>query len=431
MKSHAITEEVVKPWNDAPNPRARFAYFLPYLVIFLGLSGGIIQCYFSWRNVRIDRSPLCIVMDENFDDENAVFGPNGSFMREVNMDGFGNGEFEMTTASQNNSFVKDGFLYIVPTLTSDEIGQAAVLDGAVYNITGCTFNQTAPNNGFITSGGQTFFDVDGYNRACSAVSNATAGTIINPVQSARLTTQGKASIKFGRVEIRAKMPNGYLWPALWMLPRDSVYGSWPLSGMFFDVVCRSFVGEIDIVESRGNGIRYTARGSNSVQGTLNWGPAPQLNGAQFSYSWWTDKRKSFGADFHTYLLEWTEDFLRISVDSRLHTLLDFRFNKPFFDRGDFPEIVFNGSSLAPLQNPWANGTNATPFDQEFYLIMNVAVGSTNGWFPEAQGNKPWLDRSGTPMRDFIDAQAQWYPTWPLNVQDRAMVVDYVRMWKHC
>jgi beta-glucanase (GH16 family) len=204
-----------------------------------------------------------------------------------------------------------------------------------------------------------------------------------------------------------------------MLPRDNVYGPWPLSG------------EIDIVESRGNGIRYTARGSNSVQGTLNWGPAPQLNGAQFSYSWWTDKRKSFGSDFHTYLLEWTEDFLRISVDSRLHTLLDFRFNKPFFQRGNFPQVVFNGSSLAPLQNPWTNGTNATPFDQEFYLIMNVAVGGTNGWFPEAQGNKPWLDRSGTPMRDFASAEAKWYPTWPTNVQDRAMVVDYVKMWKHC
>jgi len=114
----------------------------------------------------------------------------------------------MTTASQNNSFVKDGFLYIVPTLTSDSIGNNAIFDGTVYNITGCTFNQTRPNNGFITENGATFFDEAGYLQACSAVSNRTAGTVINPVQSARINTKGKASIRYGRVEIKAKMPNG-------------------------------------------------------------------------------------------------------------------------------------------------------------------------------------------------------------------------------
>jgi hypothetical protein len=122
-----------------------------------------------------------------------------------------NGEFEMTTASRNNSFIQDGMLYIVPTLTSDNIGADAVFDGAVYNITGCTFNDTRPDNGYITDWqtGERVFDWDSYYRSCSAVSNATAGTVINPVQSARLTTRKSASIKFGKVEIRAKMPNGY------------------------------------------------------------------------------------------------------------------------------------------------------------------------------------------------------------------------------
>lgn len=114
----------------------------------------------------------------------------------------------MTTASTNNSFVQDGMLYIVPTLTSDNIGNGAVLDGTVYNITGCTFNITSPNNGYITEGGVTFFDWASYYQSCSAVSNRTAGTLINPVQSARITTRFSANIKFGRVEIRAKMPTG-------------------------------------------------------------------------------------------------------------------------------------------------------------------------------------------------------------------------------
>ena len=86
------------------------------------------------------------------------------------------------------------------------IGNAAVLDGAVYNITDCTFNITAPNNGTLNGR----FDEAGYLAACSAASNATLGTVINPVQSAKLSTRNSASIRYryGRVEIRAKMPNG-------------------------------------------------------------------------------------------------------------------------------------------------------------------------------------------------------------------------------
>lgn len=95
-----------------------------------------------------------------------------------------------------------------------------------------------------------------------------------------------------------------------MLPKESVYGDWPRSG------------EIDIVESRGNGLRYTARGNNYVQGALNWGPTPQLNMVQKSYSWWSDKRKGFNEGFHTYSLEWTDKFLYVvSVLALLSILL--------------------------------------------------------------------------------------------------------------
>ncbi|KAF9053306.1 ectomycorrhiza-upregulated GH16 glucan endo-1,3-beta-glucosidase precursor [Panaeolus papilionaceus] len=427
MKSHMLNvaegEKLPKPWLDKPNPRAKFSYWIVWITIFIGIAGGAVQCYFTYTRVPLDRRPLCLSFEETFDDNNEarVFGEGGSFFREVNMDGFGNGEFGMTTASTNNSFIRDGMLYIVPTLTADNIGTDAVFDGTIYNITGCTFNQTAPDNGFIIDQmGQRVFDEASYLSSCSAVSNRTAGTVINPVQSARMSTRYSASLRYGRVEVRAKMPNGdWLWPAIWMLPKDEVYGPWPRSG------------EIDIVESRGNGIRYTARGSNYVQGSLNWGPTPELNGVSKSYSWWTEKRKSFASGFHTYALEWTPDFLRIYVDTRLHTLLDFRFNKPFFQRGDFPDTIFNGSSLVPLGNPWINGTNATPFDQDFYLILNVAVGATSGWFPDFQGDKPWLDRAQSPQRDFAKNIAQWYPTWPQKVEDRAMIVDSVKMWKHC
>lgn len=54
------------------------------------------------------------------------------------------------------------------------------------------------------------------NSKCAVHSNATLGTMINPVQSARLTTSGKKTIKYGRVEVIAKLPKGdWLWPAIW------------------------------------------------------------------------------------------------------------------------------------------------------------------------------------------------------------------------
>jgi len=63
--------------------------------------------------------------------------------------------------------------------------------------------------------------------------------------------------------------------------------------------------------------------------------------------------------------------------------------------------------------------------------MNVGVGSTNGWFPDGQAEKPWLNQAQNPARDFITAIDKWYPTWPTTVEDRPMIVDYVKMWKHC
>jgi beta-glucanase (GH16 family) len=203
-----------------------------------------------------------------------------------------------------------------------------------------------------------------------------------------------------------------------MLPTVNTYGPWPVSG------------EIDIVEARGNAISYPRQGSNVVRGSLNWGPLTWINKVSLTYGWWSMRRASYGSEFHTYTLEWTDKFLRIYVDTRLHHMMDIRFNIPFFQRGQFPPVVQNGSDYIALKNPWANGTMAAPFDHKFYLILNVAVGGTNGWFPDGAGDKPWLDGSSTAMRDFAMSRDKWYPTWSNN-DDRAMIVDYVKMWEVC
>jgi len=112
-------------------------------------------------------------------------------------------------------------------------------------------------------------------------------------------------------------------------------------------------------------------------------------------------------------------------------MLDMKFNEPFFKRGDFPGVVQNGSEAVILTNPWTNGSNAAPFDQSFYLILNVAVGGTNGWFPDGP-EKPWLDQSNTAMRDFWQARTQWLPSWSTSdPASRSLVIDSIKMWQQC
>ncbi|KAF8882971.1 GH16 beta-1,3-glucan recognition protein [Infundibulicybe gibba] len=430
-----------KPWLESRDPFARIAYFLTYGVVLIGVAAGAIRCYLGWIRVPLLTSNLCLVMNENFDSEDGIFGDNGKFFREVDMSGFGNGEFEMTTASDNNSFVQNGQLYITPTLTSDAIGESAILDGHVFNITGCTFNITRGLTYTTTSpvstnttiiGSDADFDAAGYYAACSAVSNITSGQIINPVQSARLSTRRSASIKYGKVEVRAKIPTGdWLWPAIWMLPVDNNYGSWPMSGEFTSTAFRASPWYMSsLLFGSGVHTEHKPRGSNYVRGSLNWGPTIWLNAVAKTYSWWTQRRGSFDQGFHTYAMEWNEEFIRLYVDSRLDVMYETKFKVPFWERGQFPGVVQNGSEAIILNNPWVNGTKAAPFDQSFYLILDVGVGGTNGWFPDGS-EKPWLDGSLTAMGDFWKRKAEWYSTWPTDIAARSMVIDSVKMWQQC
>jgi beta-glucanase (GH16 family) len=94
-------------------------------------------------------------------------------------------------------------LHIIPTLTTESTG---ITEEQLLN--GYTLNITSSDGG---DGSCTSKDV----KSCGVRSNATLGTIIPPVRSARLTTKGKKSIKYGRIEIVAKMAKGdWLWPAL-------------------------------------------------------------------------------------------------------------------------------------------------------------------------------------------------------------------------
>ena len=208
------------------------------------------------------------------------------------------------------------------------------------------------------------------------------------------------------------MPKGdWLWPAIWMLPQFEEYGGWPASG------------EIDLVESRGNlDLRDESgnlMGHQHAGQTMHWGPFFPYNGYERTSGWRND---DFADSFHLYQLEWTETSIRMSID-------DEETFSVVPDEGGF--FRYGGWEDSGVANPWEGASVMAPFDKKFYFLLNVAVGGTNGFFPDewtnANGNKPWLNTSPAASTDFWNARGDWLQTW--QGEESAMAVDYIRVWE--
>ncbi len=147
--------------------------------------------------------------------------------------------------------------------------------------------------------------------------------------SSRLITEGKHDFTYGRFEMRAKMPIGQgLWPAYWMFfTAPGAYGGWAASG------------EIDIME-------YLGDKPNEVFGTIHFGePFP---GNLFSSIEYTLPSGDFNEDFHLFAIEWEPGEIRWFVD----------------------EVLYATQNIW-----WSNGgPYPAPFDQDFHLLLNLAVG---------------------------------------------------------
>lgn len=148
--------------------------------------------------------------------------------------------------------------------------------------------------------------------------------------SGRIRTMGMHDFLYGKFEARIKVPSTTgIWPAFWMLPTDSPYGGWASSG------------EIDIMES--------VNTANSMHGTIHYGanwPANQSNGGSFSNG------LDFGDDFYVFAIEWEADQIRWYIDG----------------------VQFHSVNSNQWYSSAATGNPRAPFDSEFHLLLNVAVG---------------------------------------------------------
>ncbi len=209
-----------------------------------------------------------------------------NWTHETGAGGWGNEELQNYTASSNNSFVADGNLVI-----------------------------EARNNG-------------------------------GSYTSARMITKGKREFRFGRVDIRAILPEGQgIWPALWMLGANISTVGWPACG------------EIDVMELLGHQ-------PSTVHGTAHWGPQGQ--------SWSFNKGgpynltgEKFSDEYHVFSIVWEPNRIEFLVDDNRYYIIT--------------KDIVNGDY---------------PFNNDFFFIFNIAVGGEWPGYPDAS--------TQFPQRMFVD-----------------------------
>lgn len=149
-------------------------------------------------------------MDEDFSSGSL----SSTFWQTESSIGGGTGnDFVWYSDDSANSFIADGALNIVPSLTSAATNLQYGIRNTTYLDLGQYCTVSTPEN-------------------CILSSSANSSITVPPVRSASITTRNKVSMKYGRVEITAKMPTGdWLWPRISLVPANDVYGSYPASGL--------------------------------------------------------------------------------------------------------------------------------------------------------------------------------------------------------
>ena len=148
--------------------------------------------------------------------------------------------------------------------------------------------------------------------------------------SARLTTQARHDWRYGRFEIRAKVPSGVgTWPAFWSLGADYPDVGWPESG------------ELDVMEAVGADI-------NHLIGTVHF---PDEQGERAFLQASTDLSEPLSDAFHVYAMEWDDEGITWSLDGE-----------------DYGSVSRDD---VEAEGDWV-------FDDEFYLVLNLAIGGVLG-----------------------------------------------------
>lgn len=190
------------------------------------------------------------------------------------------------------------------------------------------------------------------------------------------------------------------------------------------------------MQSKGN--VATSQGdvlNNAAQSGLHWGAAGMVKEDRY---WLTNsvhrvRRKFFNTNFYTFGVDWTEEKVFIWIKTRNYGLFNLRFGeKTFYQRGNFALLTGNGTVIV---NPWADATNPmiAPFDQKFFLRLQVGAGGLDNYFGDnLNDKKPWKNgqERTTAMSNFATRSDTWLPTWGAGT-DRGLQIESVKMWQKC
>ena len=227
-----------------------------------------------------------IVWQDEFDKDSLDLT---KWSREIGGHGWGNNELQFYTDSDSNSYVENGNLILKAQVVPQGIG---------------------------SSKGLRYYS------------------------SARLRTYGKGDWKYGRIEVKAKVASGQgIWPAIWMLPTDWLFGGWPSSG------------EIDIMEHVGYdlGVVHGSVHTEAYNHKIN----TQRSSAR--------KIANVDTEFHVYSIIWDKDKISFFID-------------------DVQYFLF--------ENDQQGNYKTWPFDQRFHLLINIAVGGDWPGNPDNSTNFP-------------------------------------------
>ncbi|XP_054087138.1 gram-negative bacteria-binding protein 3-like [Zeugodacus cucurbitae] len=239
---------------------------------------------------------------------------------------------------------------------------------------------------------------------CVRDGSATNYLSIPPFIAAQFSTKGHFSFKYGRVEIRAKLPRAnWVFPQLWLQPVNEKYG-----GVDYQS------GQMRIAFSYVNDTQMQLFGGLIVNANSNW---RWKKLCKFPNA----HQHDLGNNFHLYSLIWTEQSISVAVDNVEYCNFNPDISGTLANLNEDDEELPNRDSLK-------KGSKLAPFDQEFYITLGYGIGGLNdfkeglyGWQPE----KPWKNADPHAMDTLLKEAETNFNQW---LEFGELLIDYVKVY---
>ncbi|KAL9908895.1 gram-negative bacteria binding protein 3 [Glossina fuscipes fuscipes] len=224
--------------------------------------------------------------------------------------------------------------------------------------------------------------------------------ILEPYISAQFSTKKKFTFQYGRVEIRAKLPNTkWVFPQIWLEPTSFRYGHKDYQS-----------GQIRLADNRFNGHKYRLQAGVILNAKEPWRSLKMCK---------IEGNQSID-DFHLYVLMWTPNYMAFSKDGDEYCRIEIQ-----DDDQAFQNLRVNNGKRLPNRELLTMGTKWAPFDQEFYITLGYGIGGNNDfndntWYE----GRPWTEsdpRAKNVFWNYMRDRDEWLNNGELKI-------DFIRVY---